>query len=58
MPFLLRGLGWTLALTAVGFAGGIAFGIVVALVRVARSRWLRIPDAVWIAIFQGTPLLM
>ncbi len=56
--FLLRGLGWTLALTAIGFVGGIAFGLVVALVRVARRRWLRNIAAAWIAIFQGTPLLM
>ena len=56
--FLLRGLGWTLALTAVGFVGGIAFGLVVALARVSRRRWLRNLAAAWIAIFQGTPLLM
>lgn len=56
--FLLRGLGWTLALTAIGFVGGIAFGLVVALVRVARRRWLRNVAVAWIAIFQGTPLLM
>ncbi|MTE01171.1 ABC transporter permease subunit [Paracoccus sp. YIM 132242] len=56
--FLLRGLGWTLALTAIGFVGGIAFGLVVALVRVSRRRWLRNLAAAWIAIFQGTPLLM
>lgn len=56
--FLLRGLGWTLALTAIGFAGGIVFGLIVALVRVARSRWLRSIAMAWIAVFQGTPLLM
>lgn len=56
--FLLRGLGWTLALTAIGFAGGIVFGLIVALVRVARSRWLRAIAMAWIAVFQGTPLLM
>ena len=56
--FLLRGLGWTLALTAVGFVGGIAFGLVVALARVSRRRWLRTIAMAWIAIFQGTPLLM
>ncbi|MFC3629306.1 amino acid ABC transporter permease [Paracoccus angustae] len=56
--FLLRGLGWTLLLTAIGFAGGIAFGLVVALARVSPRRWLRNVAAAWIAIFQGTPLLM
>ena len=56
--FLLRGLGWTLALTAIGFVGGILFGLVIALIRVSPRRWLRNIAAGWIAIFQGTPLLM
>ncbi len=56
--FLLQGLKWTLFLTAVGFVGGIVFGLVVALLRVAASplpRWFAMG---WIALFQGTPLLM
>ncbi len=56
--YLLHGLKWTLFLTAIGFAGGIAFGIVVALMRVSASPWLRIPALCWIGLFQGTPLLM
>ncbi|MDQ1899329.1 amino acid ABC transporter permease [Paracoccus sp. WLY502] len=56
--FLLRARGWPLALTAIGFVGGIAFGLVMALICVARSRWLRTVAAAGIAIFQGTPLLM
>lgn len=56
--YLLQGLLWTLALTAIGFTGGIGFGIIVALMRVSPSRWLRIPAICWIGLFQGTPLLM
>ena len=56
--FLLQGLRWTLLLAAIGFAGGIAFGIVVALMRVSDSPFLRIPALCWIGLFQGTPLLM
>lgn len=56
--FLLHGLKWTLLLTAIGFAGGIAFGIVVALMRVAQTKWLRLLAIGWIGLFQGTPLLM
>lgn len=56
--YLLEGLRWTLVLTAVGFAGGIAFGLLVALMRVSKSPWLRIPAICWIGLFQGTPLLM
>jgi len=56
--YLLQGLLWTLFLTAIGFAGGILFGAVVALMRVSASPWLRIPAICWIGLFQGTPLLM
>ena len=56
--FLGRGLLWTLALTAIGFTGGIVFGFLVALARVSQQKWLRWIAAGWIAVFQGTPLLM
>jgi polar amino acid transport system permease protein len=56
--FLLQGLKWTLALTAVGFVGGGVFGLVVALLRTSPSRPLRTITAAYISLFQGTPLLM
>ena len=58
LTYLLQGLLWTLLLTAIGFVGGIVFGMVVALLRVSPSPWLRIPMICWIGVFQGTPLLM
>lgn len=56
--YLFQGLQWTLLLTAIGFVGGIVFGLIVALARVAKSPWFRIPAIGWIGLFQGTPLLM
>ena len=56
--FLLQGLKWTLFLTAIGFVGGIFFGLIVALARVAETRPLRWLATGWIGLFQGTPLLM
>lgn len=58
ITFLAQGLKWTLFLTAIGFAGGIVFGLLVALGRVSRNRTLRLAATGWIAVFQGTPLLM
>jgi polar amino acid transport system permease protein len=58
ITYLLQGLLWTLFLTVIGFAGGILFGAIVALMRVSASSWLRIPAICWIGLFQGTPLLM
>lgn len=56
--FIFQGLKWTLFLTSLGFVGGIIFGIVIALLRVSSSPWLRYPATAWILVFQGTPLLM
>lgn len=56
--FVLRSLQWTLILTAVGFVGGIVFGLLIALVRVSEIAALRWIAQAWISVFQGTPLLM
>ncbi|WP_323687908.1 amino acid ABC transporter permease [Rhizobium sp. AN69] len=56
--FLLQGLKWTLALTLIGFIGGGIFGLCVALGRVAETPAIQRASTGFIAIFQGTPLLM
>lgn len=56
--FLMQGLKWTLALTLIGFIGGGVFGLCVALARVADSPTIQRASTAFIAIFQGTPLLM
>ena len=56
--FLLRGLQWTVLLSAVGFLGGGVAGLAVALARTGSARWLQHGAATYIAVFQGTPLLM
>ncbi|MBY5333698.1 amino acid ABC transporter permease [Rhizobium leguminosarum] len=56
--FLLIGLKWTVVLSAVGFVcGGIA-GLGVALARASGIPLLERVTAAYIAVFQGTPLLM
>jgi polar amino acid transport system permease protein len=56
--FLLRGLQWTLILSAAGFICGIVAGLGVALLRTSGLRVLERITAGYIALFQGTPLLM
>ncbi|MFB4376116.1 amino acid ABC transporter permease [Agrobacterium sp. CR_3] len=56
--FLMQGLKWTLALTLIGFIGGGIFGLCVALARVADRPTVQRASAAFIAVFQGTPLLM
>ncbi len=56
--FLLTGLKWTIALSAVGFLGGGVMGLIVALARTSSVQALRRLASGYIAVFQGTPLLM
>jgi polar amino acid transport system permease protein len=55
--YLVAAMRWTLALTAMAFAGGALVGLSVALLRVsslAPARWL---GAIYVHVVQGTPLL-
>jgi polar amino acid transport system permease protein len=56
--FLLKGLQWTLALSVIGFVCGGITGLAVALARTSGSSIMERTTASYIAIFQGTPLLM
>ena len=56
--FLMQGLKWTLPLTVIGFIGGGVFGLCVALARVADNAAIQRASTGYIAVFQGTPLLM
>jgi polar amino acid transport system permease protein len=56
--FLLKGLQWTLALSAIAFVTGIVAGLAVALLRTSGFRSVERAASGYIALFQGTPLLM
>lgn len=56
--FIVAAVQWTLALSAIAFAGGAIGGLVVALARVSQVRPLRYLALGYVRLFQGTPLLM
>jgi polar amino acid transport system permease protein len=56
--FLLQGLKWTILLSVLGFVGGGIAGLLVALARTSGRPVLERVMAGYIAVFQGTPLLM
>ena len=58
LSFLLTGLRWTVALAAIGFAGGIPAGLLIALARTSQRPVPQRVSAGYIGVFQGTPLLM
>ncbi|KEO60004.1 MULTISPECIES: amino acid ABC transporter permease [Thioclava] len=56
--FIIEAVRWTLLLSVIAFVGGAVGGLIVALARSSDSIALRRISAVFIRIFQGTPLLM
>ncbi|WP_099867620.1 amino acid ABC transporter permease [Pararhizobium haloflavum] len=56
--FIVAAVQWTLALSAVAFAGGAVGGMAIALARVSEIKPLRYSALAIIRFFQGTPLLM
>ena len=56
--YLIQATRWTIALAAIAFVGGGLMGLVIALMRIDRSRLLKAVAIAYIKLFQGTPLLM
>jgi polar amino acid transport system permease protein len=55
---LLLAARWTVLLSLVAFVGGGIVGLLVLLLRISGRFWLRRSAELYIAAFQGTPLLM
>ncbi|GHE21226.1 amino acid ABC transporter permease [Halomonas urumqiensis] len=58
IPHLLPGIPWTLLISFGGLAIGFLIGIVFGLMRISRSRLMRIPAIFYIEVFRGTPILV
>ncbi|VVD90807.1 amino acid ABC transporter permease [Pandoraea iniqua] len=56
--FIVEAARWTLALSAIAFAGGAVLGLGIALARTSSVVWLRNAALAFIKLFQGTPLLL
>ncbi|WP_019937952.1 amino acid ABC transporter permease [Bordetella sp. FB-8] len=56
--FIVQAAKWTIALSAIAFAGGTAVGLLVALARTGGNAPLARGATVFTQIFQGTPLLL
>ncbi|QTL04027.1 amino acid ABC transporter permease [Aquabacter sp. L1I39] len=58
LPFLLQGLGLSILLTAIAMGGGIALGLVIALVRLTRVPVLAPLAALYVNGFRAVPLIL
>jgi polar amino acid transport system permease protein len=55
---LLLAARWTVLLSLASFVSGSLAGLIILQARIAKSAWFNRPAAIYIAVFQGTPLLM
>ena len=56
--YVLKGLYFSVFLTVVATLGGIAFGTVLALMRLSGKKWLDIPAAFYVNGMRSAPLVM
>jgi polar amino acid transport system permease protein len=57
-PLLLKGVAWTLALTAVSAVVGVALGIACAWARSQGPAWLRAVAGVYVELIRNTPFIV
>src|SRR5258708_7212787 len=58
LPYLLRGIGFTVAVTCLGLAGGLVVGLVLASMQLSRIGPLAAVARAYTVIFRGTPLIL
>ena len=58
LPFLLQGLALTLEITLVAVAAGIAWGTVLAVLRLSTNRLLSSAATLYVSLFRSVPLVM
>jgi len=56
--FILKGLLFSLQLTAIAMVGGIVLGTVLALMRLSGRPWLAVPAAAYVNTMRSIPLVM
>jgi polar amino acid transport system permease protein len=58
LPYLLQGIWFTVAVTALGLAGGLILGVILAAMQLSRFKVLSIFARAYTIIFRGTPLIL
>ena len=58
LPFLWKGFQYTVQLTVIAALGGIFFGTLLAMARLASSKWLALPAAGYVNLMRSIPLVL
>lgn len=56
--YLLHGMINALGITAAAVTIGVALGLVIAIMRLSKRAWVRLPATVYVEGFRGTPMLV
>lgn len=56
--FYITGIWVTLALTLVGYIGGIFFGVLLGLAQTSKNKIIYWPAKIYVDVFRGTPMLV
>ena len=56
--FVLKGLAFSLMLTVIATVGGVFFGTLLALMRLAGKKWLDVPATIYVNGMRSIPLVM
>jgi len=58
LPFLWKGFLYTVQLTAIAALGGLFFGTLLAMARLASKKWLALPAAAYVNLMRSIPLVL
>jgi glutamate/aspartate transport system permease protein len=58
LPYLWSGFKYTVQLTAISALGGLVFGTLLAMARLASRRWLALPASGYVNLMRSIPLVL
>ncbi len=58
LPFFLKGLWMTVAITGLSLIGGLILGFIWGVIRAGRGKVLRLLIGAWVDVIRGTPILV
>ena len=58
MPFLIRGLGYTILVSVAAIAIAVCVGVLLSLLRLTKNRWLNGFVNIYVSFVRGTPVIV
>ena len=58
LPYLWSGFKYTVQLTAIAALGGLVFGTLLAMARLASRKWIALPASGYVNLMRSIPLVL